>query len=108
VLLDHFTPRWPGREGAREESSLLRAGLVERLERRQPIRAVLDDRFHESCPNAGIHLDFSDFGFALAGSVTGSIAGVLGYPSVFATGALSAIVAVVVAFRGAGNRNAAS
>jgi MFS family permease len=54
----------------------------------------------------GAYVAFFDFGLALAGPVTGSIAGVLGYPSVFAAGALSAVV--VVAFRGAGNRNAAS
>jgi MFS family permease len=50
----------------------------------------------------GAYVAFFDFGFAL------SIAGVLGYPSVFAAGALGAIIAVVLAFRGVRNRNAAS
>jgi MFS family permease len=56
----------------------------------------------------GAYVAFFDFGFALSGPLTGSIAGVLGYPSVFAAGALGAIIAVVLAFRGVRNRNAAS
>ena len=45
----------------------------------------------------GAYAAFFDLGFALAGPVTGVIAGALGYPPVFATGALSAIVAVLPA-----------
>jgi MFS family permease len=43
----------------------------------------------------GAYAAFFDLGFALAGPVTGLIAGALGYPPVFAAGALSAIVAVL-------------
>jgi MFS family permease len=49
----------------------------------------------------GAYAAFFDLGFALAGPVTGLIAGALGYPPVFAAGAVCAIVAVLPALHAA-------
>jgi MFS family permease len=49
----------------------------------------------------GAYVAFFDLGFALAGPVTGLIAGALGYPAVFAAGAASAIAAVLAALHAA-------
>jgi MFS family permease len=46
----------------------------------------------------GAYVAFFDIGFGLAGPITGIVAGALGYPSVFACGAL-AVVAAIVATR---------
>lgn len=55
----------------------------------------------------GAYAAFFDLGFALAGPATGLVAGVLGYPAVFAAGAASAALAVIPALQAARNRNAA-
>jgi predicted MFS family arabinose efflux permease len=47
----------------------------------------------------GAYVAFFDIGFGLAGPTTGIIAGALGYPSVFAAGAVSAAVALLAARR---------
>lgn len=47
----------------------------------------------------GAYVAFFDVGFGLAGPTTGIIAGALGYPSVFAAGALAAVVALLAARR---------
>jgi MFS family permease len=47
----------------------------------------------------GAYAAFFDVGFGLAGPITGIIAGALGYPSVFAAGALGAVVAMLAARR---------
>jgi MFS family permease len=49
----------------------------------------------------GAYVAFFDLGFAVAGPVTGIVAGTLGYSAVFAAGALSATVAVLPALRAA-------
>jgi MFS family permease len=56
----------------------------------------------------GAYVAFFDLGFALAGPVTGLIASALGYPPVFAFGAMSAIVAVLPALCSARKRSVAS
>ena len=53
----------------------------------------------------GAYVAFFDLGLALAGPITGLVAGALGYPSVFAAGALSAIVAILPALHAARNRH---
>jgi MFS family permease len=45
----------------------------------------------------GAYAAFFDIGFALAGPITGLIAGAFGYPSVFAAGALCASIAIAMA-----------
>jgi MFS family permease len=45
----------------------------------------------------GAYVAFFDMGFAVAGPITGLIAGAFGYPSVFAAGALGAMAAIVLA-----------
>jgi MFS family permease len=47
----------------------------------------------------GAYAAFFDLGFALAGPVTGLVAGAFGYPAVFAAGALSAAFALLPALR---------
>jgi MFS family permease len=56
----------------------------------------------------GAYAVFFDLGFAVAGPVTGVVAGAFGYPAVFAVGALSAAVAVLPALQAAKNRKATS
>jgi MFS family permease len=53
----------------------------------------------------GAYVAFFDLGFALAGPVSGLIAGALGYPPVFAVGAVTAIVGVLPALKAAQNRS---
>jgi MFS family permease len=53
----------------------------------------------------GAYAAFFDLGFAVAGPITGLIAGWLGYPAVFAAGALSVTVAVLPAFHAAKARS---
>ena len=55
----------------------------------------------------GAYAAFFDLGFALAGPVTGLVAGAFGYPAVFAAGALSAAFALLPALRSAGKREIA-
>jgi MFS family permease len=45
----------------------------------------------------GAYVAFFDVGFGLAGPVTGVIAGALGYPSVFAAGAIGTVLAMLAA-----------
>jgi MFS family permease len=52
----------------------------------------------------GAYVAFFDLGFAVAGPVTGLIAGALGFPSVFAAGAACAVVALGPALYAAKNR----
>ena len=47
----------------------------------------------------GAYVAFFDVGFGLAGPVTGAIAGVFGYPFVFAAGAFGAFAAILIAWR---------
>ncbi len=56
----------------------------------------------------GAYAAFFDLGFAVAGPVTGVVAGALGFPAVFAAGALSATVAVLPALHAAKNRSVTS
>lgn len=56
----------------------------------------------------GAYAAFFDLGFAVAGPVTGLVAGAFGYPAVFAVGALSAIAALLPALHAARNRDASS
>jgi MFS family permease len=56
----------------------------------------------------GAYAAFFDLGFALAGPVTGFVAGSFGYSAVFAAGALGAIVAILPALHGASTRSVAS
>jgi MFS family permease len=51
----------------------------------------------------GAYAAFFDLGFAVAGPVTGVVAGAFGYPAVFVVGALSAVMAVLPAFHAANN-----
>jgi MFS family permease len=48
----------------------------------------------------GAYVAFFDVGFAIAGPLTGLIAGTFGYPSVFAAGAAAAVAGLLVARRG--------
>jgi MFS family permease len=48
----------------------------------------------------GAYVAFFDIGFAVAGPLTGLIAGTFGYPSVFAAGAVAAAAGLLVARRG--------
>jgi MFS family permease len=45
----------------------------------------------------GVYVAFFDLGFALSGPLTGLVASALGYPAVFATGAVTAITALLAA-----------
>jgi len=45
----------------------------------------------------GAYVAFFDIGFGLAGPITGVVAGALGYPSVFAAGALGTLIAMLAA-----------
>jgi MFS family permease len=56
----------------------------------------------------GAYVAFFDLGFALAGPITGLVAGTFGYPAVFAAGALAAIIALVAARRPLAHRAAAA
>jgi predicted MFS family arabinose efflux permease len=56
----------------------------------------------------GAYVAFFDLGFAIAGPAMGLIAGALGYPPVFALGALSATVAVLPALYAAKDRRVES
>jgi predicted MFS family arabinose efflux permease len=56
----------------------------------------------------GAYAAFFDLGFAVAGPVAGVVAGALGFPAVFAAGALSASVAVLPALHAAKNRSVTS
>jgi MFS family permease len=47
----------------------------------------------------GAYVAFFDVGFAIAGPLTGLIAGTFGYPSVFAAGAVAAVAGLLVARR---------
>jgi MFS family permease len=47
----------------------------------------------------GAYVAFFDIGFGLAGPITGIIAGALGYPSVFAAGAVGAALALLASLR---------
>jgi MFS family permease len=49
----------------------------------------------------GAYVAFFDVGFGLAGPITGTVVGALGYPSAFATGALGALAALFAARRAA-------
>lgn len=53
----------------------------------------------------GAYAAFFDLGFAVAGPISGIVAGALGYPAVFAAGALSAALAALSASRSAKSRN---
>ena len=56
----------------------------------------------------GAYVAFFDLGFALAGPLTGLIAGELGYPPVFAFGAMGAVLAALPTFCAAKGRGVAS
>lgn len=56
----------------------------------------------------GAYAAFFDLGFAVAGPVTGVVAGALDYPAVFAVGGMSAIVAVLLTFYSAKNGSVTS
>jgi predicted MFS family arabinose efflux permease len=47
----------------------------------------------------GAYAAFFDVGFGLAGPITGVLAGTLGYPSVFAAGAVGTVIAMLAARR---------
>jgi predicted MFS family arabinose efflux permease len=49
----------------------------------------------------GAYVASFDVGFGLAGPITGTVVGALGYPSAFATGALGALAALFAARRAA-------
>jgi MFS family permease len=53
----------------------------------------------------GAYVAFFDVGFGLAGPITGAVAGALGYPFVFAAGAVGALVALLAARRTPGERS---